>query len=484
MDESQPIGTIIQDRYEILGLLGRGGNGITYRVIDATTDQHMALKELSLRGLSDWKKLELFEREAQVLKSLEHPGIPKYADAFQVDTADNRYFYLVQALAEGRSLADRVAEGEHFPEAEVQCIAVELLQILKYLHGHTPPIIHRDIKPQNVILREDGTVFLVDFGAVQAVYHETVAFGSTIVGTYGYMAPEQFRGQAYPATDLYGLGMTLLYLLTHKHPGDLPEERLKVDFRPHVTVSERFGNWLDGLIEPVVSDRFDSAETAYLILTASGANPYLIKPPKAPIVIDSAPEGSQIKVTRSQHELVVEIPPLIRGRAAMIIGRGIGNTVSRCCRSLGGSLRLMNETFSFPLVFLTGLIGWSLIRAHGGQITFLGLFLAVALAASLIWILARLWVKTKLIIKPDHFTLSNRCLFMEEYYIGNTRDIKQVHFDPYRYGNDALLLSKPRSDTPISLYEPDQRHTLGRLLTIEEKEWLSQQIDAFLLALD
>ncbi|MEM8807348.1 MAG: serine/threonine-protein kinase, partial [Cyanobacteria bacterium P01_G01_bin.38] len=181
---------------------------------------------------------------AQVLASLNHPSIPKYIDYFQIETADNCFFYIVQEVAEGKSLAELVAAGERFSEAEARRVAIEILKVLQYLHGLNPPIIHRDIKPQNIIRHEDGRIFLVDFGAVQMVYRNTMAFGSTVVGTYGYMAPEQFRGQAYPATDLYGLGATLLNLLTHQNPGDLPQHRLHYDFRAYVTVSDEFADWL------------------------------------------------------------------------------------------------------------------------------------------------------------------------------------------------------------------------------------------------
>ncbi|MEO1297708.1 MAG: protein kinase, partial [Cyanobacteria bacterium J06636_16] len=107
------------------------------------------------------KKLELFEREAQILAKLKHPAIPKYLDYFQKDTTDNRFFYIVQELAEGRSLADLVAAGERFPEIEARRIALEILQILQYLHGLNPPVIHRDIKPSNIVRRKDGRIFLV-----------------------------------------------------------------------------------------------------------------------------------------------------------------------------------------------------------------------------------------------------------------------------------------------------------------------------------
>ena len=125
-------------------------------------------------------------------------------------------------------------------ETEVRDIASQLLEILQYLHQQSPPLIHRDLKPHNIIRNDDGRVFLVDFGAVQDVYRNTLLKGSTVAGTFGYMAPEQFRGAAVPASDLYGLGATILYLLTHRSPADLPQSRLKLSFRAHVNISHRF----------------------------------------------------------------------------------------------------------------------------------------------------------------------------------------------------------------------------------------------------
>ncbi|WP_416207930.1 serine/threonine protein kinase [Coleofasciculus sp. LEGE 07092] len=128
--------------------------------------------------------------------------MPQYLDYFHIDTPQDRSFYIVQQLAEGQSLATWVQNGWRGNEKEIRRIATQLLEILVYLHGLTPPVIHRDIKPHNTIRRDDGQLFLVDFGAVQDTYHSTLMRGSTMVGTYGYMAPEQFRGQAVPATDL------------------------------------------------------------------------------------------------------------------------------------------------------------------------------------------------------------------------------------------------------------------------------------------
>ncbi len=152
-------------------------------------------------------------------------------------------YAIVQTLAEGQSLFDAVASGWKPTIDEAKDIAAQILEILIYLHALNPPVIHRDIKPQNIIINDDGEIYLVDFGAVQDTYY-TVTGGSTVVGTYGYMAPEQFRGQAYLSTDLYGLGTTLLYLLTGTDPAVLPQKKLKIDFGDSISLPTEFVNFV------------------------------------------------------------------------------------------------------------------------------------------------------------------------------------------------------------------------------------------------
>ena len=184
-----------ETRYQILGILGEGGSGTTYRAQIAGTDRSVALKQLSLTQMDDWKAVELFEREAQILSELHHPSIPSYIDYFTIDTPTDRNFYIVQELDPGKTLSDWSESGWRYTQAEVQDIASQILEILSYLHGFTPPVIHRDLKPSNILRTEAGQISLVDFGAVRQAYHDTFMRGSTVVGTFGYMAPEQFRSQ-------------------------------------------------------------------------------------------------------------------------------------------------------------------------------------------------------------------------------------------------------------------------------------------------
>jgi ankyrin repeat protein len=262
MEIENVLNKIIDNRYKIINILGQGSTGITYAALDLTTQAKVAVKAVSLRQLQDWKQLELLEREAKVLAQLNYPAIPKYLDYFHVDSEDERIFYIVQQLAPGKSLYQLIESGWRSTETEIKKIATQILEILSYIHSLAPPIIHRDIKPHNLIFSDDGKIFLVDFGAVQNTYYNTLMKGSTVVGTYGYMAPEQFKGKATPATDLYGLGATMLYLLTHRSPNELPQNALTIDFRSSVNISEGLAIWLEKTLQPDLESRFSSAAEA------------------------------------------------------------------------------------------------------------------------------------------------------------------------------------------------------------------------------
>ncbi|MEA5550060.1 serine/threonine-protein kinase [Anabaena cylindrica UHCC 0172] len=294
-------GDVIAGRYQIRHVLGHGGMGITYAAFDLQTNQLVAIKVLSLHRIKDWKVLELFEREAKILANLNHPGIPQYLNYFEIETDGDRAFYLVQELAVGQSLFELVNQGWKPSVDQVQAIAAQVLEILVYLQQLTPPVIHRDIKPQNLIRQENGQIFLVDFGAVQDTYHNTVTGGSTVVGTFGYMAPEQFRGQAVLSTDLYGLGTTLLFLLTGKSSADLPHHQLTIDFHSVVQLPKNFAAWLERMIEPISTVRFPSASEALVVL--QGKQPL---PPRATTY--KKPKQSKIQLITTTDKMIVDIP--------------------------------------------------------------------------------------------------------------------------------------------------------------------------------
>jgi tRNA A-37 threonylcarbamoyl transferase component Bud32 len=212
-------------RFVVLGSLGAGAQGHTYDGVDKREGRAVAIKRFDVRFAKTWKDAELAEREARVLQSLSHPRLPRYVDHFEQDGS----LYLVMEKIEGESLAAIQKRGAVLPETDVIRLLHDASDVLDYLHGREPPVIHRDLKPGNVIRRPDGTFAFVDFGAVRDKLRPEG--GSTIVGTFGFMSPEQFQGRALPASDVYAIGATALSMLTGRQPEDLPHKGLAIDVR-------------------------------------------------------------------------------------------------------------------------------------------------------------------------------------------------------------------------------------------------------------
>ena len=265
----------------IRDVLGKGSFGTTYACKRPDIGDEVALKVLTLREMRDWKALQLFEREAKTLKGLSHPAIPAYVDYFEVESERDVKFCLVQKIAPGASLQSLVDGGWRPTETEIVAVAEQLLEVLAYLASLRPPVLHRDVKPGNVLLdRETGALSLVDFGATAeaavtaAIVDEGLAHapGSTVVGTFGYAAPEQMMGGASAVSDLYSAGATLLFLLSGRAPSTMPSTRLRVDFRGLVTIQNaRLEAVVTRLLEPTPEDRFEDARDALAAL--GGAEP-------------------------------------------------------------------------------------------------------------------------------------------------------------------------------------------------------------------
>ncbi|HEY9598946.1 MAG TPA: serine/threonine-protein kinase [Cyanophyceae cyanobacterium] len=260
---------VLRDRYQLKRRLGDNPRRQTWLAEDIALSppQPVVIKLLTFGGEVQWDDLKLFEREAQILKQLDHPRIPKYRDYFHIDER-SLWFGLVQEYIPGVSLKEKLAQSQRFTENQVRKIAVDVLKILEFLHQLNPPVLHRDIKPSNLIWGEDGRMYLVDFGAVQDWgVKEGVTF--TVVGTYGYAPMEQFGGRAVAASDLYALGATLIHLLTGTSPSDLPQENLRIRFQNRVNLNPRMISWLEKLTEPAPEQRFKSATEALSALDSS-----------------------------------------------------------------------------------------------------------------------------------------------------------------------------------------------------------------------
>lgn len=246
-----------EDRYHVIEKLGGGSQGETFLAEDQQRGRQVVLKRLVLKGAGDWNTVELFEQESALLRSLDHPAIPKYVDAFNEEGS----YTLVQEYFKGDNLKKKMEAGIGLDRARALDIADQMLKILDYLHHLNPPVVHRDIKPSNILVSNDGKVALIDFGVAQTCLPDEVG-GSTVVGTSGYMAPEQFMGRARPASDLYALGATIVHLLTGKDPIDIPVKHLRLDWHGLVSLPKRLVRWLDKLLAPDGEDRFAGAREA------------------------------------------------------------------------------------------------------------------------------------------------------------------------------------------------------------------------------
>lgn len=231
-------------RYVLLGPLGEGSQGRTFDGIDKREGRPVAIKRFDVRGAKQWKDVELAEREARVLQSLSHAKLPAYIDHFEEEGA----LYLVMEKIEGESLGSLRKRGAVLSERDVVRLLEDASEVLDYLHGRAPPVIHRDLKPGNVLRRPDGSFAFVDFGAVRDRLRPEG--GSTVVGTFGFMAPEQFQGRALPQSDVYAIGATALSLLTGEQPEDLPHKGLAIDVR--AALRGRSSEWLVSMLEKML----------------------------------------------------------------------------------------------------------------------------------------------------------------------------------------------------------------------------------------
>jgi hypothetical protein len=245
-------------RYVVTGHLGSGSQGDTLDAVDKREGRPVAIKRFTLRSAKSWKDVELAEREATVLASLNHPGLPRYVEHFEEGGA----LYLVMERIEGESLQARRKRGQALTHEQVVRFLTDAAACLRYLHGHAPPIVHRDIKPGNVILRPDGSYCIVDFGSVRDRLKPEG--GSTVVGTFGFMAPEQFQGRAAPGSDVYAVAATALCLLTRREPEDLPHKGLAIDVEAalHGQVDRRLIAALRSMLEPDPDRRARSVDVA------------------------------------------------------------------------------------------------------------------------------------------------------------------------------------------------------------------------------
>lgn len=284
----------LKGQYHLLEVVGSGSFGTTYRARRINDGLIVAIKEMLVRRAQSLKSLELFEREAGVLGQLDHRGIPDFFDQFSVDAGRSTALYLVQEFINGQTLA--AAQQRTSRIDDVFALLAELCEILTYLQGFSPPVVHRDIKPENIMRRaEDGSLVLIDFGSVRVALKSDEGAGSTVAGTFGFMAPEQLMGSASPASDVYGVAASGVALLSGQDPQTLMDDQRRIDLsRFHIP--ENYREVLEQMLSPTPSHRPGAARAAQRLRQ----------------VLQQGPGAPSDGVQRLGRQLFAGIPPTPR----------------------------------------------------------------------------------------------------------------------------------------------------------------------------
>ena len=254
--------------YELVKKIGEGANGETWLIRDRVKKTQAVLKFLKFLSAEDLKTVELFQREAELLKSIHVEGVPAFY-AYHTDKTGNGY--LIQEFISAPSIQNLLDDGVVFDESETLIVAAKVAEIIVRLQSdYRPPIIHRDIKPSNILYdRESGRVWLIDFGSV--AHPQKRSGGSTIAGTFGYMPPEQVFGNIAIQSDYYALGATMLHMLTGVFPGEMSSNMYQLRIKTILAekapqTSEQMTHLLRALLSAEIEKRPKTADELLKIL--------------------------------------------------------------------------------------------------------------------------------------------------------------------------------------------------------------------------
>lgn len=329
-------GPLIGGRYRLGPRLGKGSQGEIHLASDekakGSEEREVIVKRLMPRGT--WKSFELFEREAKVLSQLRHPGVPRHVATIEEPPGT---FNLVMQRAPGDNLRDLVAR-RRLSQLELRDVLIRCLEVLDYLHSRSPSVVHRDLKPSNIMRGPDGKISLVDFGGVLDAARDRG--GSTIVGTYGYMAPEQLHGQVTAATDIYALGATIVALAGGIEPEDVPRKGLRMDLERHLpALDPGFRAALSAMTDPDPDKRPQRARDVVALLA------------KTKLKADPAPRDA-----RPGRELARREPSALAHRHLFSdVQEPLGTLLRLCVLSFGASgwIGMAGIRLSLALVIYT-----------------------------------------------------------------------------------------------------------------------------------
>lgn len=247
------VGTVIEGKYEILKEIGRGGMSVVYLANDTHLNRNWAVKEVRKKGngKNDEIVVNSLLAEANMVKRLDHPALPRIVDIIDNGTT----IYIVMDFIEGESLDKILNEYGAQPEDKVIEWAMQICDVLSYLHGQKPPIIYRDMKPANLMLKPNGNISIIDFGIAREYKEQNLA-DTTVLGTKGYAPPEQYSGQTDPRSDIFALGMTMHHLLTGIDPRNGEPYAPVRQWNPEL--SEGIEAIINKCVEPAAENRYQS----------------------------------------------------------------------------------------------------------------------------------------------------------------------------------------------------------------------------------
>jgi serine/threonine protein kinase len=327
-----PSQSILERRYLVVGRLSQGGMGAIYKALDTRfEDREVVIKEMSQTSLEPSDRemiIKAFILEANLLARLNHPNIPTVYDFFSA----NERSYVVMELVQGENLQEtlRNRQGKPFPEPWVRAIARQLCDVLTYLHTLYPPIIFRDLKPDNIMLQPDGQIKLIDFG-IARLFKPSKNRDTVALGTPGYAAPEQYGGgQTDIRSDVYSLGATLLTLATGFEPSSSP-----FNFPParslNPSLTANFEQVIQRATQNHPANRFQTVEQLCAALSSSqqaSAQPALnttqwlkdkIRPNQGKLVLEETKIGLQPISIRPRKSLEVSVKQILEQERRGII---------------------------------------------------------------------------------------------------------------------------------------------------------------------
>ncbi len=247
-------GEIIGDKYHVESLLGKGGMGTVYLCREMKSLSFFAVKEIK-------KDKRFYSVEATMLKRLKHKSIPRLYETFETPSC----FYMVIDYIQGETLKEKVLKGT-LGQLEIMRILLDLADVLEYLHSQSPAIIYGDLKPNNVIIKPNGEIVLIDYG-ISREYNSEDKQSEVYMGSLGYAAPEQYgHGCISPTADIYGLGAVLYYIFLKKGPENAMEAIKERNFPDTIPLKYRYIIRKSLQIEPL--DRFSSIEEFRMDLLA------------------------------------------------------------------------------------------------------------------------------------------------------------------------------------------------------------------------